>query len=324
MYAKKTEKSVALSRQTILNIVLAAAVFLAWAFSVIPVWAEGRQIIIIGDSRTEDLYNTVGESGCIWSYKVGAGISWMMNEGVPAVEEYIGENSAVVILLGVNDCAYSGTAEQYLSYINGKSDEWIRRGASVYYVSVTPGDESILKDDATNDDILTWNAIMSEGLSGNVHYVDIYEDMLDDLSTNDGLHYNSSSSSRYFELISAAVNGSLGQVSSTATVDGKRGDAWQFTSKGVSYRQPDGTNAKGIQEIDGETYYFNDDGIMQSGIIDLEGRRYGFGRTGALLHGLAKVSGNTYYFDDNGIVQTWNRACNTDEFQLFNGQDNTS
>ena len=52
MYAKKTVKSAALSRQTILNIVLAAAVFLAWAISVIPVRAEGRQIVIIGDSRT--------------------------------------------------------------------------------------------------------------------------------------------------------------------------------------------------------------------------------------------------------------------------------
>ena len=77
-----------------------AAVLLA-----VPVRAEGRQMVMIGDSRTEDLYNTVGDSGCVWSYKVGAGIRWMMEEGAPAVEEYIGDMSAVIILLGINDCA---------------------------------------------------------------------------------------------------------------------------------------------------------------------------------------------------------------------------
>ena len=286
----------------------ASAVAVSAAFaaviSAVPARAEERQMVIIGDSRTEDLYNTVGDSGCVWSYKVGAGISWMMEEGAPAVDRYIGDTSAVVVLLGVNDCAYPGTADLYISYINERAADWTGRGADVYYVSVTPVDESIIRDNATNAGILTWNRIMSEGLSGDIHYVDIYDDMLDGLSTYDGLHYDEVSSRRYFDLICASVNGSPGKGSSPAAADGKRGDAWQYTSKGVSYKKPDGSFAKGFLEIDGETYYFNDEGILQSGIIELEGRRYGFGTSGAMLHGLGTVSGKTYYFDEDGIVQT--------------------
>ena len=163
----------------------ASAVAVSAAFaaviSAVPARAEERQMVIIGDSRTEDLHNTVADSGCVWSYKVGAGISWMMEEGAPAVDRYIGDTSAVVVLLGVNDCAYPGTADLYISYINERAADWTGRGADVYYVSVTPVDESIIRDNATNAGILTWNRIMSEGLSGDIHYVDIYDDMLDGL-----------------------------------------------------------------------------------------------------------------------------------------------
>jgi hypothetical protein len=47
--------------------------------------ADTRKLIIIGDSRTEDMHLTVGNSGCVSSYEVGQGIIWKKKTGIPAI-----------------------------------------------------------------------------------------------------------------------------------------------------------------------------------------------------------------------------------------------
>ncbi|MBQ3406232.1 MAG: hypothetical protein IJH11_03210, partial [Lachnospiraceae bacterium] len=130
------------------------------------VYADERQMVIIGDSRTEDLHAAVGDEGCIWAHKVGEGLYWMRDVAVPEVDDYIGSNSAVVILMGVNDAGYTGTAYDYVSYINAKAADWAARGAVTYYFSVCPINEDIYRgNDVTNSDIIAWNNIMQSGLS---------------------------------------------------------------------------------------------------------------------------------------------------------------
>ena len=138
-------------------------------------------MVIIGDSRTEDLHAAVGDEGCIWAHKVGEGLYWMRDVAVPEVDDYIGSNSAVVILMGVNDAGYTGTAHEYVSYINAKAADWAARGAVTYYFSVCPINEDIYRgNDVTNADIIAWNDIMRSGLSEDVIYVDVFS--LDQLS----------------------------------------------------------------------------------------------------------------------------------------------
>ena len=172
------------------------------------VHADTRKLIIVGDSRTEDMHLTVGDSGCVWSYEVGEGIIWMKKTGIPAIEKTIGKNTAVVILMGVNDCADLWVTDEYCEYLNSKAAEWAKKGAVTYYFSITPIVESAYKPkDITNADIKAWNKAMKAGLSSKVKYVDIYTHMLAGIDTYDGLHYKEYSTSRYFTLIRRFVNG---------------------------------------------------------------------------------------------------------------------
>ena len=125
------------------------------------VHADTRKLIIVGDSRTEDMHLTVGDSGCVWSYEVGEGIIWMRKTGIPAIEKKIGKNTAVVILMGVNDCADLWVTDEYCDYLNSKAAEWAKKGAVTYYFSITPIVESAYKPkDISNADIIAWNNAM--------------------------------------------------------------------------------------------------------------------------------------------------------------------
>lgn len=170
--------------------------------------ADNRKLIIVGDSRTEAMHLTVGDSGCVWSYESGSGIIWMKKTGIPAIEKQIGNNTAVVILMGVNDCADLWVTDEYCAYLNAKAAEWAKKGAVTYYFSIPPIVEAIYKPgDITNADIKAWNKAMKSGLTSKVKYVDIYTHMLSGIETYDGLHYKDASTIKYFNLVKRYVNG---------------------------------------------------------------------------------------------------------------------
>ena len=170
--------------------------------------ADTRKLIIVGDSRTEDMHLTVGDSGCVWSYEVGEGIIWMRKTGIPAIEKKIGKNTAVVILMGVNDCADLWVTDEYCEYLNGKAAAWAKKGAATYYFSIPPIVEAAYTPkDISNADIKAWNKAMKAGLSSQVKYVDIYSQMYTGIETYDGLHYKENSTVKYFNLIKRFVNG---------------------------------------------------------------------------------------------------------------------
>ena len=95
----------------------------------------------------------------------------------------IGDNTAVIILMGVNDLYH---VNSYISYINAKAAEWSAKGAQTYFVSVGP-----VQNDpyASNAEIESFNASMQANLSG-VTYIDIYSHLVTEgFSTLDGTHY---------------------------------------------------------------------------------------------------------------------------------------
>ena len=146
--------------------------------------------IFIGDSRTVGMAQYVNTNQHIWSAKVGAGLSWMKSDGVPAVENKIEAGSNVVILMGVNDCGTTSKEKKYAEYINEKAKAWVAKGANVYYVSVNPiTRDSVSNGSITNAKIETWNAKMQEDLSDDVTYIDTYNKLKGELVATDGLHY---------------------------------------------------------------------------------------------------------------------------------------
>ena len=178
-------------------------------------------LVLIGDSRTCSLYDTQNDTdtfdllatdsaGNTWSARVGAGFTWMRDEGVPRVENAIGADTAVVILMGVNDVALGSSAwNQYISYINQVAPRWIARGASVYYGSVGPiGMQTGDDDDGSGADYITnsgtitsWNNAMRAGLNTGCQYLDVYGALINDYSTADGTHYERATDRRFFSFI---------------------------------------------------------------------------------------------------------------------------
>ncbi len=191
--------------------ILAAAALALMISAFAPVRTEAettpaRRIILIGDSRTEGMHQFIGtRSGVVWRYKSGMGLVWMKNTGVPGIESKIRKNTAVVILMGVNDVLDLWQTDNYASYINAKAKAWKAKGADTYYVSLTPVDNKKDKYEK-NKNIRQWNARIRKQLSSDVTYVNIYSKMLTDLeTTSDGLHYQRSSSVKYFNLVYNAV-----------------------------------------------------------------------------------------------------------------------
>ena len=165
-----------------------------------------RQLVIIGDSRTVGMKSAVGKNANLWSAKVGMGLSWMKNVGVPAVESSINENTDVVILMGVNDVRSLSYTSKYVSYINQKAEAWTALGANVYYVSVNPmAFETKSYPGITNSIIEKWNTRMQEGLSENVHYIDTYSQVVGNVSSKDGIHYTKSTYKTIYELINQGI-----------------------------------------------------------------------------------------------------------------------
>lgn len=180
-----------------------------------------ERLVLIGDSRTVGMYDALysqenydvhvaDRAGNIWSARVGAGYDWMVSLGVPRVENSIGADTAVVILLGVNDITIDFSAvNRYASYINAKADNWARRGASVYFAAISPvgmrtGVDSIT--DATgvtsnSGNVAWWNATLRKGLSANVQYLDTFNAIVSNYKTADGLHYDNDTSRRLYSYI---------------------------------------------------------------------------------------------------------------------------
>lgn len=178
-------------------------------------------MVLIGDSRTCSLYDTQygGDSydllatdaaGNTWSARVGEGFAWMRDVGVPRVEDRIGADTAVVILLGVNDVANGAYSwNQYISYINEIAPRWIARGASVYYASLGPigmqtGDDvdGSGPDMITNSGTITsWNNAMRAGLNTGCKYLDVYGALISDYRTVDGTHYDTATDRKLYSFI---------------------------------------------------------------------------------------------------------------------------
>ena len=111
---------------------------------------SSQRVVFIGDSRTVQMYaylngtwnganyssggvHVVGND--VYVAEGGNGLVWMQNTGIPAAQKYFDSNTAIVILMGVNDL---GNINKYISYVNSNAASWKSNGSSLYYVSVNP------------------------------------------------------------------------------------------------------------------------------------------------------------------------------------------
>ena len=156
-----------------------------------------KKIIFIGDSRTVGMEMSCGgKPEEYWSAEVSMGYNWMVNTGVPRVENLIDQNTDVVILMGVNDL---GNVYRYVDYINTKAAEWKELGARTFFVSVTPVDDR-RSPNAKNSRIESFNAYAQDNFQ-DVYYIDAYNRIRYSYGSPDGIHYDSATYREIYRII---------------------------------------------------------------------------------------------------------------------------
>lgn len=157
--------------------------------------ATVSNVVVIGDSRTVDLKNNVGEDACVWIAEYSKGIKWFVSDAVPAAEPYIAPGTKVIINLGANDPEKIDT---YIYTINEICGDWINRGAAVYYATVGPCNENPYH---TNEDAANFNAALQNGITVGVKWIDLYGYLMNNGFTtreNDGFHYDGATCSKIY------------------------------------------------------------------------------------------------------------------------------
>lgn len=149
--------------------------------------ATAGNVVIIGDSRTVDMKNNVGENACVWIAEYSKGIKWFVSDAAPTADPYIAPGTKVIINLGANDPEKIDT---YIYTINEICGDWINRGATVYYATVGPCNENPYH---TNEDAVNFNASLQNGISVGIQWIDLYGYLVNNGFTtreNDGFHYD--------------------------------------------------------------------------------------------------------------------------------------
>ncbi|MCM1087045.1 MAG: SH3 domain-containing protein [Muribaculaceae bacterium] len=142
-------------------------------------------VILVGDSRFVQMKNNVGDNPCTWIAESGKGYQWFNENAIARIDSVVGKGSKILINLGVND---PGNLKNYLSLVNAKAEEWVGKGATVYYSSVNPVWDNPY---VTEEQVEYFNAQMQGGLSANVHWIDSHG-YLNAIGYKlvDGLHFN--------------------------------------------------------------------------------------------------------------------------------------
>ena len=173
------------------------------------------KVVFIGDSRTVQMYAYLNNNWSGANYSSGGvhevgndiyvaegaqGLSWMKKTGIPAAQKYFTANTAIVILMGVNDLYNS---DNYISYINSNASKWKSNSSSLYYVSVNPCNGSY---SGLNSKIQSFNSKVKSGISKNATWIDTYSYLTSNgFKTTDGLHYDTDTYSKIYNYIKSKV-----------------------------------------------------------------------------------------------------------------------
>lgn len=148
-----------------------------------------KKVLFVGDSRTVGMCNAVNvNDDCI--AEVGKGYGWLSNTASKKVKSKVSKKNSynvVVFSLGVNDL---GNVSKYIQFYNDLS---IKNNPKIVVTSVT----QVLDDKArasgykvTNQQVITFNEKLKNGLNKNIKFCDIYTSTYEKLTGKDGLHYD--------------------------------------------------------------------------------------------------------------------------------------
>lgn len=168
-------------------------------------------IMFVGDSRTMQMLAATQDAQYTWIGESTRGYEWLVNIGIPLIDEKAQSGSRIVLQLGVNDLS---RPVEFAALLNQKAMEWESRGAHLYVVSVNPIDAH---QTLTNEAVIQFNTILKQYILPQITYLDTYSYLkTNGYQTLDGIHYDQTTYRKIFDYILYSLNPEMNENTAQA------------------------------------------------------------------------------------------------------------
>lgn len=184
-----------------------AALAQAQAEQKAPIPAGSGNVIFVGDSRTGQMANTVGGTaawpGTAFVACFGGGVDWLSTaQAKKDVDQYVTPGSVIILNYGVNDLSRHN---DYITTINRYAQDWISKGATVYFASVGPVGEN--EYGKRNWAVEYFNNQLNNRLDARIGRLNLYVFLTGSGYTTqaDGLHYDGATYAAMFRFLMQSI-----------------------------------------------------------------------------------------------------------------------
>ena len=184
-----------------------AALAQAQAEQKAPIPAGSGNVIFVGDSRTGQMANAVGGTaawpGTAFVACFGGGVDWLSTaQAKKDVDQYVAPGSVIILNYGVNDLSRHN---DYITTINRYAQDWISKGATVYFASVGPVGEN--EYGKRNWAVEYFNNQLNNRLDARIGRLNLYVFLAGSGYTTqaDGLHYDGATYAAMFRFLMQSI-----------------------------------------------------------------------------------------------------------------------
>lgn len=184
-----------------------AALAQAQAEQKAPIPAGSGNVIFVGDSRTGQMANAVGGTaawpGTAFVACFGGGVDWLSTaQAKKDVDQYVTPGSVIILNYGVNDLSRHN---DYIATINRYAQDWISKGATVYFASVGPVGEN--EYGKRNWAVEYFNNQLNNRLDARIGRLNLYVFLTGSGYTTqaDGLHYDGATYAAMFQFLMQSI-----------------------------------------------------------------------------------------------------------------------
>lgn len=184
-----------------------AALAQAQAEQKAPIPAGSGNVIFVGDSRTGQMANAVGGTaawpGTAFVACFGGGVDWLSTaQAKKDVDQYVTPGSVIILNYGVNDLLRQN---DYITTINRYAQDWISKGATVYFASVGPVGEN--EYGKRNWAVEYFNNQLNNRLDARIGRLNLYVFLTGSGYTTqaDGLHYDGATYAAMFRFLMQSI-----------------------------------------------------------------------------------------------------------------------
>lgn len=184
-----------------------AALAQAQAEQKAPIPAGSGNVIFVGDSRTGQMANAVGGTaawpGTAFVACFGGGVDWLSTaQAKKDVDQYVTPGSVIILNYGVNDLSRHN---DYITTINRYAQDWISKGATVYFASVGPVGKN--EYGKRNWAVEYFNNQLNNRLDARIGRLNLYVFLTGSGYTTqaDGLHYDGATYAAMFQFLMQSI-----------------------------------------------------------------------------------------------------------------------